>query len=351
MKMERRILLVTIKEIAAKANVSLTTASIVLSNRSSSIRISEKTKKKVLDTAAALGYLPNLSARQLRQTGENVLTLALIMPIDSRVSIMGEILLGVQQYLTSPEVPLSCALIVETHNPGRIEDIKGLFVPSRFNGAIAANLSADDQQLLHRSEVKVPCVLLHRESEMFPYADANNFAAGQLAAAHFLRNGHRELVILAPRISSDAIQKRVEGILNELSLQPGNAVRHILIECEFSEEGGYEAGKRLLASQGTPTAVVCLCFPLAVGVLSAMHEAGVAIPRQCEVIGFDNKSSPQYTIPKLSTVDIPIGQMARQAAKMLVNLILNPNAPQDSVTFDVQLVHRETTRLELDTIG
>lgn len=296
------------------------------------------------DAAAEIGYLPNLSARQLRLTGENILTLALVIPIDSRVSLMGEILRGVQQYLTSPEIPLQCSLIVETHNPGQISEIKGLFIPSRFNGAIVANLSADDQRFLQQEEVKVPCVLLHRYSDDFCFVNANNFRAGQLAAEHLMRNEHQRIAILAPNISSEAIRNRIEGVMDEISLRNETKAEAILMECDFSDEGGYKAGKRLLAEPRPPTAIICLSFPLALGMLSALYDVGLRIPEQCEVIGFDNKSGPQFTIPKLSTVEIPIGAMARQASQILVDQILNPNATRESTTFDVQLVHRETTR-------
>lgn len=340
--------MVTIRDIAAKANVSLTTASMVLNNKAGAVRISEKTQQQVLAAASELGYVPNMSARQLRQPGPKVLTLALLLPVDSRVSMVGEMIGGIQQYLLSEEkeTQIPCALVVETYKQGCIREVEGLFSPHRFNGAIAANLSAEDQEQLHQLPSKVPCVLLQRRSERYSYADAANYEAGRELVKHFAQNKHAKLFILVPSVSSDAVTRRVQGMQHELATirsNSGVAPELVIVPCDFSEEGGHEAVYKLLPNHPSPTAVVCLSDPIAVGALSALYEAGVRVPEDCELMGFDNLSVSRYTIPKLSTVDVPVRRMAYEAARMLVHQIVNAGSPQQAVTFDMTLIHRETT--------
>lgn len=336
----------TIKDIAAKANVSVTTASLVLNNKDGALRISEKTKQHVLGVAAELGYVPNMSARHLRMEGDRTLVVALLIPFDVRISLAWEILSGIQQYLTSDDVPYACTLMVETHRKGEIGAVRGLQSPIRFNGAIIANLSPEDQQHLHENPSRVPCVLFQRSSDFYPYVDADNEAAGREVARHFVSGGHREIVVIAPDITSDAIQRRVRGIMAEPELSRGSIKADILTG-EFSEAGGYQTMKAYLREGKSPTAVVCLSDQMAIGALSALHEHGVAVPGECEVAGFDNLPVSSYTIPKLSTVHIPVRSMAYRAAQLLVQGLLDGSAyyrsSGQSQTFELPFVHRETT--------
>lgn len=335
--------MVTIKDIAAKANVSLTTASLVLNGKEGAARISDKTKSHVLEVAAALGYVPNLSARLLRQQGGNPLSMALLLPHDSRVSIMGDIITGIQRFLASGEAPVKCSLTVEMYNAGELSDVPGLKESVRYNGAILANLSGEDEQYMQRIPSKIPCVLLQRKSAAYDSVDADNITAGREVARHYVANGHRKIVVLVPELSSNALSRRVNGIMEELSMVKTHEVEPVIRFCAFSEEGGYLAVNDLLAEGMTPTAIVSLSDQIAMGALSALNRHGIAVPDECELIGFDNLSMSPYTVPPLSTVSIPVQEMAFEASRLLLASIMNPNRAPSQMTFPMPLIHRSTT--------
>lgn len=314
----------------------------VLNDKSGSVRISEQTRQRVLGAAVSLGYVPNLSARQLRQDSETRLTLALIWPLDSRLSTVVDILRGVQRYIVSGEVPMKCDLLVETFRQGDIAEVKGLHYPNRFNGAILANLSTDDEAYLHEVPSKVPSVLFQRSSTYYRFVDADNVVAGRDVATHVMRNHHERLLVIVPQVSSDAMNRRLDGIMSELRRTQTAPVADVAY-CNFSESGGYEVVSTTIRDGNRPSAIVCLTDPLAVGALSALHDLGIQVPTQCEVIGFDNLEISKFTVPKLSTVDIPVEEMAYESARLLVKQILEPGNKAESMTFPLTLVHRQTT--------
>ncbi|WP_135550413.1 LacI family DNA-binding transcriptional regulator [Paenibacillus cymbidii] len=334
--------MVTIKDIAARAGVSVTTASLVLNDKDGAVRISAATRKLVLETAAALGYVPNVSARQLRRQGERTLSIALLLPHDSRVSIMGELITGIQRYLLEGDAPAKCSLTVEMYRAGELAEVSGLWEQTRFNGALLANLSERDEAYAHERRFVLPAVLFQRKSDLYPYVDCRNTQAGSDVAAHFIARGHRQLVVLVPRLSSDAINRRLQGMLAALAAAE-NATEPVIRFGEFSEDGGYRAAAELLQSGFEPTAVVAFSDQMAMGALFALRERGIRVPEACELIGFDDLPFARYTSPPLSTVAIPVQEMAHHAARMLLGRIVPGSPAQASRTFDMPLVHRATT--------
>lgn len=336
--------MVTIKDIAAKASVSVTTASLVLNDKDGAARISAKTKQRVLDAAAAIGYIPNVSARQLRQQGEPTLTIALLLPHDSRVSIMGELITGIQRFLLAGDAPVKCSLSVEMYKAGELASVGGLKDRARFNGVLLANLSEEDEAWVHERPGSLPCVLFQRRSELYDYVDCDNTQAGRDVARHFAGNGHQRIAALVPRLSSDAINRRIRGLLAELAAAEGRSVEPLIRFGDFSEAGGYRATVELLQDGIAPTSIVAFSDQMAMGALYALQERHIPVPESCELIGFDNLPLSLYTIPALSTVSVPVQNMAEYAGRLLLSRII-PGSPQlPSRTFDMPLLHRATTR-------
>jgi DNA-binding LacI/PurR family transcriptional regulator len=337
--------MITIKDVAHKANVSVTTASLVLNQKDNAQRISTKTRDHVLQVAASLGYVPNLSARQLRQQTEHTLSIALLLPHDSRVSIMGEIVSGIQRFLLLKESTTKCSLTVEMYNANEFTAVNGLQEPIRFNGAILANLTEQDELYLHEHPIPLPCVLLQRNSDLYDYADGDNIQAGKDVAKHFISNGHHSIVLLVPRLSSDAINRRVQGIMSELSTNPNCQAKSFIHYCDFSETGGYNTMKQLLDNDVRPTAIICMSDQIAIGTLYALQEHSILIPEDCELISFDNLPLSQYTQPPLTSVSVPVRDMAYYASKLLLNNIVTTSLRLPSHTFEMPIIHRGTTRV------
>ena len=331
---------VTIKNVAKAANVSIATASLILNQKEGAIRFAEATIQRVKEKALELGYVPNMSARKLRQseeTGAN-LTLAVLWPIDSRVGMIGRILNGIHQY-TSTLDSIKINLLVRTMGEDGVREVKELYAANLFNGAILANTSLEDEAYIHEFRLSVPIVLFHRTSSVYPFVSADNFGAAKRVAEHFRKNGHKKVVILASSIPSQALDHRLTGMITGL-----RDVEYSIVRCSCSEASGYEAVQRILSTGQRPTGWLSVWDHTAMGALSALHDAGVRIPDDCEVFGFDNQIYSNYTIPKLSTVNLPVEDMAFHAMRLLVQESMDPLNADKHKMFPMDIINRGTTR-------
>ena len=331
---------ITLKDVAKAANVSIATASLILNQKAGAIRFSADTIDRVRKFALSLGYVPNMSARNLRQSehGKPNLTLAVLWPVDTRVGLIGRILTGIHKFISSYEA-ISINLLVKTMDENGIKGVKELLEPNLFNGAILANTTIEDEEYIHNISLGVPIVLLHRTSPTYPYVSANNFEACQKVAEHFLKNNHRKIVILASSVSSQALDQRLAGLVYALG-----GKEYIIKYCSFSEESGYGAIVQLVEEGTLPTGLICLCDQTAMGALSALNDYGISVPEECEIFGFDNHSFSKFTIPKLSTVNLPVEEMAFCAMGLLVQENLDPSNLVKHKSFDLDLIYRGTTK-------
>lgn len=286
-----------------------------------------------------------MSARNLRGQDKSAqLTIALIWPIDTRVSLVGRILTGIQNYIASLKSGPTIKLLVETfQNEEGISSVKGLQTSSYFNGAIIANTTAADEAYIHRSKPGVPIVLFNRVSSIYSVIQSKNYEAGQAVADHFIRNHHQHISILVPDVSSQALEAGVKGVTDRIEQTDVTYCHHY---CSYTEQGGYDSIKQLIKQGQVPTAVICLSDHVALGALSALNDYGISVPADCEVMGFDNQEFSKFTNPKLSTVNLPVEKMAYCAGELLVKTISDPYGDVDQQIFDLEIIHRNTTRIK-----
>lgn len=334
--------MVSIKEIAKLAGVSQSTASMVLNSKGDYYRISPATQQRIFEAARQLGYQPNISARRLRSGGEKVLPIiALMWTLDTRAHLVGRFLKGIQLGLA--ELEDEYELLIVPFVDTRLSDIRSLLTGTRFNGAIIANTTEQDDQFLEQSDLNVPVVLYQRQSKKYSTVAVDSFKTGQMVAERFAERGHKRLGLIMPGLSSQAIQLRKEGFVakaRELGLEL--AEHHIVYE-DFSEQGGYNAAKQLYAqSEQLPTAIFATSDQMAVGILHALNELGVKVPDQVELIGHDNESVTRFTIPSLSTVHLPVEEMAKECVKLLTDMMQHKSDQKIDKLFETSIVVRET---------
>lgn len=331
----------SIKEIAKMAEVSVGTASIVLNGKGDQMRISQATQKKVLETAQRLGYRPNISARRLRSGSEKAVpVIAVLWTLDTRASLVSRFLRGIQPHLFNQARPFE--MLVQPYEISKIDQIESLMTGTRFNGAIIANASERDQNYLENTDLNVPIVLYLRNSNKYSYVTANGYETGMNIAKLFAKRGHQKVGIVIPNISSQAIHLRKEGFLegariHGLELSP----KHILFE-SFTEEGGYLVANDLLREGEWPSALFFISDQMATGALVAFHEEGVKVPQDIEMMGHDNYDQARFTIPSLSTVHLPVEEMAGACVDILLDHIEHKVTSPVSVSFETELRIRQS---------
>ncbi|MED4599366.1 LacI family DNA-binding transcriptional regulator [Paenibacillus validus] len=332
----------SIKEIAQLANVSQGTASIVLNGKGDQYRISALTQQKIYEVARQLNYRPNISARRLRSGGETVLPIiALFWALDTRTVLISRFLHGLQKELASIESEYE--LLIQPYVGTKLKEMRSLITGTRFNGAIIAIPTEEDEEFLEQAQLNVPIVLYQRSSAKYASVYVDSYGTGKDVAAMFAARGHRKVGALVPNVSSKAIRLRKEGFLAKaaelgLHVEP----EHILFS-DFSERGGYEAIQRMVETDGQlPSALFVISDQMAVGALSALHTYGKRVPQDIEMIGYDDDEVTRFTIPSLSTVHLPVEEMAGECVRMLTDLMHHKTTGPSSKIFDAHIVVRQS---------
>lgn len=343
--------MVLLRDIAARAGTSVSTVSIVLGDRPSPVRISETTRQAVVDAARQLGYTPNLAARRLRSNGARLRTIVLgiAYPTDGRLSLISRVVAGVQGRINQVASELArggvaVQLMVETFAPGRLRDLRGLDEALWFNGLLITNTTPEDDAYLEALASPVPTVLFQRYSRLSS-VNTDSRKVGELAARHLVDLGHRRLGLIYPMTGSQAQALRIQGyhaVLDEAGLDPG-----LVAPADGADwaAGAYAAAARLLgrSSEGRPTAIFATNDLLAIGALRAIRDRRLRIPADVSLVGCDDAEFAAYLDPPLTTVRIPIEEMAGRATSILVDLIYQRAAPPVRVMEPSSLVVRGST--------
>jgi LacI family transcriptional regulator len=184
---------------------------------------------------------------------------------------------------------------------------------------ISHDLHDEDLNLLHRMHPRM--VFLNRGFEQLPDASfcADHYRGGELAARTLFEHGHRDIaVITGPSTASDNAA-RIEGFFAELARCGIEPERVATIESDFSPEGGYAAAQQLLDKQRHFTGLFCANDTMAVSALACLQQAGISVPGDVSVIGYDDDYSAAYAAPALTSVHIPTADLTQNAVRWLVN--------------------------------
>ncbi|MGH2459070.1 MAG: LacI family DNA-binding transcriptional regulator [Chloroflexota bacterium] len=343
--------MVRLSDIAARAGTSVSTVSIVLGDRPSPVRISGVTRQAVLDAARALGYTPNLAARRLRSNGAQLRTivLAIAHPIDSRLSLIGRVVRGVEHQLKAVQDQLAALgvnvqLIVETFELGELHKLRGLTEPVWFNGILVTNTSSDDDAFLEALSPSVPLVVFQRYSR-HSSVNTDSAVVGRLAAEHLIGLGHRRLGLINANAGSQAQLLRLQGFRDTLRDAGLDEPREALTADSNWARDAYEAASALLdpSPSQRPTAIFATNDLLAIGVMRAIRDRQLRIPDDVAVVGCDDAEFAAYQDPPLTTVHLPTEEMAARATAMLLDLIYQRATPPVQEMFPSRLVARQSS--------
>lgn len=333
--------MVGIKDIAEVAKISITTASIVLNGKGDAMRISKKTQKRVLEVAAELGYRPNIFAKTLRNKNQNQVPLiSILWTLDARTSLVSRFMSGIQDSKTYKFNDFD--ILIQPYKNNYIHKVESLVSGNRFNGAIIANASNKDIEYLESSKLNVPVVLYQRNSEILNSVNVDNLRTGTEVARLFLERDHEHVALIIPDVSSQAVDDRLTGFKTEAERCALGLPQKNLFYNDSSEEGGYLAAIQLMKLETIPTAVFCLSDEMATGALAAFYKQGVKVPKDIELIGHDNNIQTKFTVPALSTVHLPVEEMARKSIQILLDILRYKETGPISSSFQPSFIFRKS---------
>jgi len=311
---------VTSNDIAEAAGVSRTTVSFVLNGKEET-GISAETKARVLATAASLGYVPNSAARMLVSGRSRTLGLVLahgdLMTLDAYAP---PLMFGISRVCNSMGYKL---LVEAVEDDRRGNGYVDLVKSKRIDALIVLNSSAEDQELLHLIDGQFPVVLIGtighpKENAVRSHADRG----AERATRHLLNLGHRRIahITYAPIRYKGALD-RCRSYQRALKKGGGQSDENLIGFGDFSIESGYSAMRKLLRRDRRFTALFAGNDTIAVGAIAALREAGLSIPGDVAVVGFDDLPIASYCQPALTTIKTEPVHHGEQAALAALDLL------------------------------
>jgi LacI family transcriptional regulator len=333
---------VTSRDVAERAGVSRVTVSMIL-NRTSGASFSEATRKRVFEAAEDLGYRPNAAGRML--VSGTTETIGLVVCHAELLRYDGFI----------PQVLKAIAVVCRQHGYRMLLDVVednarpdayASMVRSRqIDGLIVIDPASDDPQLHALIEDNYPLVLLG--SVRHPREHSVNFSTRRaigMEVDHLVRLGHRRIahVTYSPAgyVATDARLTAYHAALTRHGLPQDDL---LIAHGAFSAESGFLATRELLARGGErPTAILAGNDTIALGAIAAIVDAGLDVPRDVAVVGFDDLPTAAFMQPALTTIHNPADQQGELAANMLVKLLRHEPVETSRVRVAVNLVVRRS---------
>ena len=326
----------TIYQVSELAGVSLATVSRVMNNNA---RVSEATRNKVLAAMEQLGYRPNSIAQSLASNRSNSVG---ILVSELHGPFYGEMLSGIENECRSAGKHV---IIAAGHSEEASEKDGIEFLISRSCDALILHVEAvSDDYLIKLASGNMPIVLINR---FIPRLANNcisldNELGGYLATKQLLQQGHTQLAYMAgPMWKSDA-KDRYHGHLRAMAEHGLNFNPALLAEGDFQDSSGSACMQQLLVKNITFTALICANDEMAAGAMEVARTHGLNVPQDLSIVGFDNLILARYIYPKLTTIDYPIGEMGRMAARWVLKNIYQQQALQLKNVFEPVLVCRDS---------
>jgi LacI family transcriptional regulator len=329
----------TLKNVADLAEVSIPTASRVLSE-DPNVRVSPETRERIIITAQRLSYHPNAMARGLRT--RQTKTLVLFIPDVGNPATAG-IIRGVE---TGADERGYSAFISHLDHRAINERLYLLWLQEgRFDGLVLACTRVEEAIIRNLIESGYPFALVNRKhSETQNHVTIDDAVSAQIAVEHLVQLGHRRIAHLAGLLTFDTALRRYQGYRQQLCTHKIPYDPSLVEEAaEHTWEGYRSAMKRLLDRGCAPTAVFSGNFIGAVGALRALKDIGLRVPEDISLVASNDTPLAEMLDPPLTVVRTPLHEMGRSAAHLVIDLIEGKprNAPQ--VLLPKDLIIRKST--------
>ncbi len=337
----RRVSAVTIYDIAEAARVSIATVSRVLNDHP---RVSDATRRRVFRVAERLGYEPHASAQSLAR--QHTRLIAAVVPMLTSYFFM-EVIRGLQDRLAESGFDLL------VHASRSVEDVdrplERALQRGRSDGLLLVSTPLTVARAARLARSHTPVVLVDSSHAEFDSVSVDNRRGGYEATRHLVERGHRRIALIMPSAASVPAAERRAGYLDALAEADIPVDDHLIFATDgddahgYTRRAGYEAMLRVLslAPADRPTAAFVAADVMALGAHRAAREAGLRVPEDLALVGFDDVEPSAYV--GLTTLRQPMYEMGQLAIAKLLRRLREPELPPSHTTFAPRLVVRQTT--------
>ncbi len=329
----------TLEEIGRLAGVSRSTVSRVV-NEEKSVR--PEVRKRVQAIIRDTGYSPNAAARSLASNRTGVLGLV----IPHRVHTLFDdpyfprLIQGVGRACNAADTTL--ALFIFQSAAEEEEAYPRVAAAGRVDGLIVTATRMGDPFLRRLEEGSLPFVVVGRpdKPQGVTYVDADNVGGARSAALHLCNQRYRRIAYIGAPTNTTAGRDRRTGFLEGLAVCGLDADRDLMRDGDYTEASGYEAMRSLIGAH--PEAVFVATDTMAVGALRALAEAGIAVPGEIALVGFDGLTPSERSMPPLTTVRQPVADSGARAAELLLDMVEGRLDEPVHVVMPTELIVRES---------
>lgn len=326
---------VTIRDVAARAGVSHQTVSRVINAHE---RVTPETRQRVEQAIEELGYQPNAIARSMADG--HTYTLACISPNLTDYTF-ASLIEGAEIEARQHGYFL---LTATAPDPETFETlVRQMITSRRTEGLLVINPYSDERHQYLPQNVPLVFLGMRPRQEVGDSASIDEIHAGCLATQHLISLGHRRIAHITGPLCEDCSQDRMAGYMEALKtagIEPNSAW---ITEGDWSATSGEEITRSWLAQNAPITAIFAQNDRMAVGAIRALRDHNLQVPEDVSVIGFDNIPLASYFDPPLTTMYQDIQFIGREAARLLIQRLDDPQAPPQHLQYQAEVVTRNST--------
>ena len=327
----------TLEDIALKSGVSRSTVSRVINGDE---KVKDETRSKVNEIIRQYNFQPNLAARGLAARRTNIIGLVTPAGVSALFTdpYFPQLIHGVSSACNAQQYTVMLWLAEPEFERRTISQIlhNGL-----LDGVIVSSMIMDDPIVQSLYESKMPFILVGRHPKLdVNFIDVDNAQGGMDATMHLLRSNRKRVATITGPLNMIAGYDRYQGYQKAHQQRKMDIIPELMAEGDFTENGGYLAMRKLLAVH--PDGVFAASDMMAVGAIRAIREAGLSIPEDISVVGYDDLPVASQVIPQLTSIRQPTERMGSLAVETLIDMIQHPQAQTRHLLLGTELIVRSS---------
>jgi len=332
----------TSQDVAKLAHVSRTTVSFILNNVPG-VSISASTRKRVLDAAKKLNYSPNSAGKRLVSGKSHTIGFILCQSPEQifNDAFLPQVILGLEQAVLQQ----GFHVLLKPVEPSDTGGYTRLITENHVDGILLSGPRQDDQALIRLHEQRVPILLMGQlPGTDIPFVDVKTSAGAEMAVNHLIGLGHKRIgLITNASLNYTSARQRCDGYLEALKKANLPIDQSLIREGDYTPASGYAAMNTLLTLTPRLTAIFVASDVVAMGAILAIKEAGLQIPKDIALVGFDDIPLAEYYDPPLTTIRLPAFGLGWASGERLMRLIQGEGLEREDVFLNSELIVRKSS--------
>jgi LacI family repressor for deo operon, udp, cdd, tsx, nupC, and nupG len=323
----------TIKDVARELEISVATVSRALSKPH---LLRPATVARVREAVDRMGYRPNLVAQNLKLGSTRIVYVV----IPALSPFFYDVFRGIER--AALELGYSAIVAHTGRDPLREGEYFDQVACGRADGVLLVSTAQMEIEPPHKHALPPTVMVLESHGQKFPAVRVDHVAAAMQATNHLIELGHRRIAHITGNVRAPMPAMRREGFLNAMTAAGIRGAEEMCVPGEFSPEAGQAAMETLLQRPQLPTAVFCSSDEIAVGAIRAIKEAGLRVPQDISVMGYEDQRLSRIYDPQITTVHVPTFDLGYQAMVKLRRVLAREEYEHD-VVLPTHVIVRQTT--------